>query len=200
MNKIIIWGIAQFILMTIMVIGAFVDFGKKTILKKIIEIIVIIGHFAVLVIWYDFLLENRNMLTPNFLTGICVFNIVSSVLNFWTFTSQIPLFRKCLIGKLSKEQLVIVISVSMGMFLSLAEIYFSLYIINPDWFNISKNTACDSYRTAFEFIYYTFAVTITYSGSGIEAIGVIPKIVQMLHVLFFYLFAGDAILQLIRND
>ena len=121
-------------------------------------------------------------------------------MNLYTFASQIPMLKKYLIGARSKGHTLMIISVVVGLFLSLTELYYFMYIINPNWFVISERVACSSYKTAFEFIYYTFSVTITYSGSGIEAAGILPKILQMFHVLFFYLFAGDTILQLLKKE
>ena len=61
------------------------------------------------------------------------------------------------------------------------------------------NTLPD-YELAFEFLYYSFNVTITYSNSSIEAIGVIAKILQIIHVAVFYFYAAGVFSKLLDSN
>ena len=188
---------------TAMVIGVNInphENRRKFLIKKIVDIIVVLVHFFTFVAFYNLLIDDTVILTKKTIAFTTIVNVVSSCFNFYTFASQIPGFKKYIRYIHGKEDKAMVISIVVGLFFSIVEIYFSLFMINSDWFVIDESITNNALKTAFEFIYYTFSVTITYSGSGIETIGIVPKILQMMHVLFFYIFAGDTILQLINKE
>lgn len=91
-----------------------------------------------------------------------------------------------------KKKFSILISSFFGYIFSLASIYYILYFLNPTWFIVDSNF--DIARLAFEFIYYTFSITITYSSSTIIAIGIVPKIINMIHIIIFYFYIGNIII------
>ena len=62
------------------------------------------------------------------------------------------------------------------------------------------NSTLTDYELAFEFLYYSFNVTITYSNSSIEAIGVIAKLLQMIHIAVFYFYAAGVIFKLLDGN
>ena len=86
----------------------------------------------------------------------------------------------------------------MGIILSFSLIYYSLYSLNNSWFDIGEIKELP--KLAFEFIYYSFTMTITYDSSEITAVGIIPKIVQMGHVIIFYLFFANIIVELFQKN
>lgn len=188
---------------TVMVIGVNInphENRRKFFVKKIVDIVVVLVHFFTFVAFYNLLIDDTVILTKKTIAFMTIVNVVSCCFNFYTFASQIPWFKKNIRYMHGKEDKAMVIGIVVGLFFSIVEIYFSLFMVNSDWFVIDESIKNNALKTAFEFIYYTFSVTITYSGSGIEAIGTLPKILQMMHVLFFYIFAGDAILQLIKKE
>lgn len=166
--------------------------------KKIIDILVAISHYIVISALYG--LVKNNFYSERIIEFIKIVCVISSAMNLYTFISQLPLFVRNLRAVHTKNGRFMVISVLTGMFLSMAEIYFLLFMLNENWFIVDTAISNSVLKTAFEFVYYTFSVTITYGGNGIEIVGIVPKIVQMAHILFFYLFAADAILQLIKKE
>jgi heme A synthase len=92
----------------------------------------------------------------------------------------------------------IISSLLVGILFSFSTIYYALFSFNNLWFDITE--VPDIAHLPFEFIYFTFTVTITYSGSGIVASGVVPKIVQMIHILLFYLYFADVVMTLLKKD
>ena len=194
MYRMIITVILALIAHTLMIIGINMESditNGSFFKKKIVDILVIITHYCAITSLYGALSKNKIVL---------IIAIVSSMFNFYIFASQLPIFVKYIKVLHGKNEMAMVISTTIGMLFSRAEVYFLLFMINQNWFIIEETISNSTVKTAFEFIYYTFSVSITYSGNGIEINGIIPKIAQMLHVLFFYLFAADAILKLAKNE
>ncbi|MCL2499027.1 MAG: hypothetical protein FWE90_01690 [Defluviitaleaceae bacterium] len=79
-------------------------------------------------------------------------------------------------------------------------IYYFLYSYNNLWFEI--NIEAKIPQIAFEFIYFSFTVTITYAGSEISINGIVPKIIQMLHIFIFYFYFANIIIETFnkKND
>lgn len=170
---------------------------KSFITKKVIDILVFTTFYIIVAILYKFSLDY-----PQFMKKLRWVNIgivVLYVIKIVGFLWELGLFKKNIRHVHNTSLKLMVISVVIGLFISISGLYFNLYIAFPNWFNLNNVKVGDWLGTAFEFIYFTFTVTITYSGSGIELIGVIPKIVQMIHILIFYLFAGEVIMSLITN-
>lgn len=194
MYRMIITVILAFIAHTLMIIGINMESditNGSFFKKKIVDILVIITHYCTIASLYGALSKNKIVL---------IIAIVSSMFNFYIFASQLPIFVKYIKVLHGKNEMAMVISTTIGMLFSIAEVYFLLFMINQNWFIIEETISNSTVKTAFEFIYYTFSVSITYSGNGIEINGIIPKIAQMLHVLFFYFFAADAILKLAKKE
>lgn len=73
-----------------------------------------------------------------------------------------------------------------------------VYILVPGGFALEDSTLND-YAVGFEFIYYSFTLVITYSGSsGIEAVSICTKTVQMLEILVFYVIFGSKFVELLE--
>ena len=203
MSKIIFLFVMMLLSLTIMVIGVNFKPNENTrnfFMKKIVDMVVIVVNYLVLIALYSLLLDDKAVISEKTIMSLIKVNILSSCFNFCVLGVQIPFFKKNIRSIHGKADKAMIISIAVGLFFTMAEIYFSLFMFNSDWFVIDEAIANNALRAAFEFIYYTFSVTITYSGSGIEVVGTVPKVVQMMHVLFFYIFAGDAILQLIKKE
>lgn len=203
MSKIILLFGIILLLQTIMVVG--VNFkpkenAKNFFMKKIVDIVVTVVHFLVLVALYSIWADDKGVIAEKTITSMIIVNIISSCLNFCVLAPQVSFFKKNIRHIHGKEDKAMIISVVVGLFFTMTEIYFSLFMLNSEWFLVDKTITNNALKVAFEFIYYTFSVTITYSGSGIEAVGIVPKVFQMMHVLFFYIFAGDAVLQLLKKE
>lgn len=81
------------------------------------------------------------------------------------------------------------------MIVSFVQINLYFYYYENSSFEITN-----SYLSlVFEFLYYSFNVIITYSNSNIIAVGVIPKLLQMIYVSFVYFFIGQAIYDIISK-
>jgi len=203
MTKTVVLFVMIFLLQIIIVIGGNFkphENSKNFLMKKIVDIVAMVVHYLVLVALYSFLIDNNDVINEKASMSMAIVNMLGSCFNFYTLASQIPFFKKNISHIHGKEDKAMIISVVVGLFFTIAEIYFSLFMLNKDWFCINESIANNALRTAFEFIYYTFSVTITYSGSGIEVVGIIPKVFQMMHILFFYIFAGEAILMLLKKE
>jgi hypothetical protein len=81
----------------------------------------------------------------------------------------------------------------LGVIIAFSLIYYFMYSFNNTWFTIESMTYIP--RLAFEFIYFSFAVTITYAGSEISIAGVLPKIIQMLHIMIFYFYFANVVIE-----
>ena len=98
-------------------------------------------------------------------------------------TVQLCIYLKIKDKKENNNYRMIIISCTVELFVSMALTYYTLYVINPNWFqinNISLNTVG---QKLFEFIYLTFSILTTYSSGIIVLTGIIPRIFQMLHTI-----------------
>ena len=96
---------------------------------------------------------------------------------------QLCIYLKIKDKKENNNYRMIIISCTVELFVSMALTYYTLYVINPNWFqinNISLNTVG---QKLFEFIYLTFSILTTYSSGIIVLTGIIPRIFQMLHTI-----------------
>ena len=100
-------------------------------------------------------------------------------------------------GFLKYELIFIAVKMTVGIIVLFAILNLLIFSMFPNQFTI--NTTLADYELAFEFLYYSFNVTITYSNSGIEATGVIAKLLQMTHIAVFYFYAAGAIFKLLTS-
>lgn len=194
MNK-LMQIVAVGITLTIIVsLGLIFDYTKNRrlyLLKKVMDTLLYILIFIFYAQYYQFFMIEGKMGG-----NIQYVFLIVSVIECFFALKQIKIFREAKDFRYSKMTF---ISVIVELIFGLTSIYFVIFMINPNWFSFD-NAINNCYELAFEFLYYTFSVTITYSGSGITAIGIIPRVIQMIHILIFYIFAGDAILNYIKKE
>lgn len=77
--------------------------------------------------------------------------------------------------------------------IAFAMLNFIIYFWLPEEFAID-----DIFFVGFDFLYYAFSCTITYSSSCIEAVGPIAKTLQMAYVMIVYFYVANNILALIQ--
>ena len=70
-----------------------------------------------------------------------------------------------------------------------------LYLLYPNQYQLQAGMSFSA--IGFEFVYYTFSIMITYSGTSIEAIGIVTKSFQMLEVIACYICIGICLTHLI---
>lgn len=95
------------------------------------------------------------------------------------------------------EPIFVAVKMTVCIIVFFAMLNLLIFSIFPNHYTIDKTLS--DYELAFEFLYYSFNVTITYSNSGIEATGVIAKLLQMTHIAVFYFYAAGAISKLIKG-
>lgn len=77
----------------------------------------------------------------------------------------------------------VLISCTVELFISMALTYYTLYVINPSWFQVNDILLESSGQKMFEFIYLTFSILTTYSSGNIILIGIVPRTFQILHTI-----------------
>ena len=96
-----------------------------------------------------------------------------------------------------------VIIFCLFVMLLMASSFFNYVLFNfySDGFKDANALLEDSFALAFEIIYYTFSLIITYSGNPvIEPANVLTKIVQMIEILVFYVSFGCIFTTLLSED
>ena len=81
--------------------------------------------------------------------------------------------------------------------MSLSTFNYIIYIFCSESFNIDNNLTF--IEIAFEFIYYTFSLMISYGSDSIKAITIFSKIVQMVEIVFSYVLLGTVIITLLTK-
>lgn len=196
-KSVIIFIIMNFVLFLIIIIASGIDTtkGRGFLYKKICDIIVIIFQYLILISMYPVI----NFVNEYIGRWTIIVTLVNIVYIFKLGCSQLLLLRYSIPDVKDTETFIMIISIFVQVFIMIAGLYFCLYMINSGWFNINSDYTNNMWKLGFEFIYFTFSVTITYSGSDIEVVGVIPKIIQMAHVIFFYFYAGDLLLKIVKK-
>lgn len=85
-----------------------------------------------------------------------------------------------------------------ALFAMLASINYTIYTILPTWYEIQPESLT-FLEIAFEFVYYTFSLMISYSSDSISVNCIGSKVVQIVECLFFYIVVGNLINQLING-
>lgn len=75
----------------------------------------------------------------------------------------------------------ILISCTVELFISMSLTYYTLYVINPNWFETNEILLDSIGQKLFEFVYLTFSVLTTYNSGVIVLTGIIPRIFQIIH-------------------
>ena len=74
-------------------------------------------------------------------------------------------------------------SCTVELFVSMALTYYTLYVINPNWFQVNDVLLDSVWQKLFEFIYLTFSIVTTYSSGVIVLTGIVPRIFQIFHTI-----------------
>lgn len=119
-----------------------------------------------------------------------------SVQFLYTFTQQIASFKNIVIAQ-KKEFLFIFISILVGILMSLATINYAFYMLYPDFYAIQGDLSF--FETAFEFVYYSFTLAVTYSSSSISVSHIVTKLVQMIEICYCYVVFGIIVIELISK-
>ncbi len=162
---------------------------RMFIFKKILDVLIPLCLFIAVVIF-----ESSKEEIVGYSNFPCV-PLLLSLFNILLFLIQMILFKKE-DKALTISVYAIYLSLLIGLILNFATVYYSLYTINSNYFSNVPGTTLEK---AFEFIYFTFMVMITYSGDSISAVCIIPKMVQMLQVCICYLYLADIISILVKS-
>lgn len=107
---------------------------------------------------------------------ITAFSMVSS-------TVQLCIYMKIKDKKETDDFRMVLISCTVELFVSMALTYYTLYMINPNWFQVNDISLNTVGQKLFEFIYLTFSILTTYSSGIIVLTGIIPRIFQIFHTI-----------------
>lgn len=147
------------------------NFYKRKVMFRWKKIIDIIRYIAIYVLIISFPLDDKF-----FLILITTVSMISSI-------GQLFAYLKIKDRKQNENFQVILLSCTVELLVSMSLTYYTLYVINPDWFlisNISLNTIGER---LFEFFYLTFSVVTTYSSGIIVLTGILPRLFQIIHTI-----------------
>lgn len=180
-------------LLVVILFAYSISYNKKTdrmfIFRKILDVLISLCLFSAIVVFES---------SKEEIVGYSNFPDVALLLSLFailSFLVQMMLFKKRDTVP-TKSIYAIYSSLLIRLLLNFATVYYSLYAIDSNCFSNVPNTTLEK---TFEFIYFTFMVMVTYSGNSISAVGIIPKIVQMLQVCICYLYLADIISLLVRS-
>ena len=98
-------------------------------------------------------------------------------------TVQLCVYIKIKDKKETNNFRIVLISCTVELFVSMALTYYTLYMINPNWFQVNDISLNTVGQKLFEFIYLTFSILTTYSSGVIVLTGIIPRIFQVFHTI-----------------
>ena len=85
--------------------------------------------------------------------------------------------------KENENYIMVLISCTVELFVSMALTYYTLYVIDPSWFQVNGIPLNSVGQKLFEFMYLAFSILTTYSSGIIVLTGIIPRIFQILHTI-----------------
>lgn len=139
---------------------------------------------------------------PNYTTWfklIISFYVIFVLRLLW---HQVKVFGQQLAIPITKDNmppyLSIVCMVWTALFAMLTTINYLSYTLFPTWYQFEQEDL-SFFEIAFEFVYYTFSLMITYSNNSITAISVGSKAIQIAEMLFFFIVVGNLISQVINR-
>ncbi len=91
----------------------------------------------------------------------------------------------------------IIISMLLAIIIYFASINFCIYYLDVNAYSTFDIT--EWYKIAFEFLYYSFSVSITFDGGSIEPISITAKLIAMIQIFMFYYSIGQGILDFLNN-
>jgi len=159
---------------------------KKFIIKKIIDCMVPFGSYAILVYGYyvfAYILQSLSiwLLIVPALFVVCSFTYYS--------TSEILRISKYTSKQIKGAQTgYILLGLFSTLLVAITMINYISYILCPNFYDIPNGL--NHAAIGFEFIYYTFTLMMTYSGTSISALHVVSKLLQIIEIITFYVFVG----------
>lgn len=111
--------------------------------------------------------------------GLCLITAFSMV----SSTGQLCIYMKIKDKKETDNFRMVLISCTVELFISMALTYYTLYVINPNWFQVNGIPLDSVVEKLFEFIYLTFSILTTHSSGIIVLTGIVPRIFQILHTI-----------------
>ena len=74
---------------------------------------------------------------------------------------------------------------------------YCLYLLSNNSFILSENGSI--FETAFEFVFYSFSLLLTYSTNSIIPHGILSKSLQMIEISYSFIFIGIVLIKLIDS-
>lgn len=160
--------------------------------KQILDMFVSLFIYIFLVFsHYVSLYQSKLFFWCSIITSVFTFSVL-----FGSYLKQIAFFSRIPDTNIRGKNFVYILAslfftlVSAGSILNYAS-----YMVWPDFYNVPESM--DFAEIAFEFFYYTFTLMITYSGTSIDAVHLISKIMQIVEICVFYVFFGVSFMDLV---
>ena len=160
--------------------------------KKILDVLVSLFIYIFVVFsHYASLDQSKLFFWSSIATAVCAFYVL-----FGFYLNQIASFStvpdKAIRGK---NFVYILVSLFFALVSAGSILNYVSYMIWPDFYNVPD--CLDFAEIAFEFFYYTFTLIITYSGTSINAVHSISKIIQIVEICVFYVVFGVSFMELV---
>lgn len=107
------------------------------------------------------------------------------------------IFLKYPVSKTFKETILDYSLFLGGNIIMFAGVNYIIYQFNPD--SYSSFVFTNWFHIAFEFIYYSFSVSITYAGETLVPVSILAKSLAMLQIIVFYIVLGSGIMDVINS-
>ena len=197
LNHIIIYALVMLIVTLILYMIGRKNWEKSDtlfLIKKLVDCGVYCIGF-ILIVYTNYIVTSMG-LNPAAFIGVIILSIVSTTCLLYRYTKEILSFRDVVIAQ-KKIFIFTFISLLVGILMSLATINYAIYMFWPYFYEIESGLSF--FEIAFEFIYYSFTLAVTYSSSSISVTHVVTKLVQMIEMCYCYVVFGIIIIELISG-
>ena len=167
--------------------------NRRFVVKKAIDSMVYISQF-IFPVYGNYFITSLEVHSAIIFIPV-IGSIINSLFALYLFTQQFIMFNKVDRPFNVKVFPAILISLLIGILMSFSTINYVIYIIWPSFYDVPSNMSF--LEIAFEFIYYSFTLAVTYSSSSISVIHVFTKIIQMIEICYCYIIFGSVFIQLV---
>lgn len=116
---------------------------------------------------------------------------------FWGSIRGLIIFSKHPFKENGKESILAFSFSLAGNIIMFAGVNYVIYQFNPE--SYSSFVFANWFHMAFEFIYYSFSVSITYAGETLAPVSILAKSVAMFQIIVFYIVLGSGIMDVIDS-
>jgi hypothetical protein len=141
--------------------------------------------------------ENNTKVSSSLKIILLLLALATFIFLFMGSIRGLIIFSKHPFIKTGKGALLVYSFILGGNIIMFAGVNYIIYQFNPESYSffVFENW----FHLAFEFIYYSFSVSITYAGETLAPVSILAKSLAMFQIIVFYIVLGSGIMDVVNS-